>query len=154
MLSGTVTSRSKGTSRSSYDTSLRFSASIRSTMKSVSTTILAVLEHRSEAGGCDGLGERSVERRHEDDLDAVAEAALTQPRLGQERELQWGDGALDRHLGDVHDQASVVQALERDRKRLGTLEGVEVEDAPPPLGARACPGVWSGRGVVPVAMTR
>jgi hypothetical protein len=35
----------------------------------------------------------------------------------------------------VHDQASVVEGAERVAERLGAVEGVEVEDAAPPLGA-------------------
>src|SRR3954452_4147669 len=33
----------------------------------------------------------------------------------------------------MHDQPAAVEPVERGRERLGTLEGVELEDAAPPL---------------------
>ena len=68
---------------------------------------------RAEAGRGDRLGEGARQRGHVDQLDPVAEAVLAQPGLGEEGELQRGHGALDRHLGDVDDEAAAVEALER-----------------------------------------
>ena len=101
----------------------------------------------------DRLGERAVQRGHEDELGAVAQAVLAQPVVGEEGELQRRDGALDGHLGDVDDQASALEGGEVVAQRERAVEGVELVDAPVP-SSPSIPGVWSGRGVVPEAMTR
>jgi hypothetical protein len=79
----------------------------------------------------------------------VAQTAVAEERLGQERELQRRDRALDRHVDDVHHEPSTLEAIERVGQRGGAVDGVEVEDAPPPprvpavrrlVGSRRRPG--------------
>jgi hypothetical protein len=55
--------------------------------------------------------------------------------VGQERELERRDGALDRHVDEVDDQASAVEALERRRQRRRAFRRVEGEGALVPTGA-------------------
>ncbi len=121
-----------------------------STRKSLSTDDLALLEHPAEVLGGDRLGEGARQRCHVDELDPVAQAVLAQPRLGEEGELQRSDRALDRHVGDVHDQAAVVERRQRVGQGLGAVEAVEVEDALAPLapqhaGGLVRPGRRAGR---------
>src|SRR6266568_1456342 len=77
----------------------------------------------------DRLGERTLQRCHIGDLDPVTHATLGEERVGEEREFQRRDRALDRHLGDVHDQLATLPARKLVPQRGGAVEGVEVEDA-------------------------
>ena len=52
----------------------------------------------------------------------------------------------------MDDEPAAREAGELVAQRDSTLEGVELTDALVELGP-SVPGVWSGRGVVPVAMT-
>ena len=70
-------------------------------------------EQVGEVLGGDRLGEAAVERRREHELGARADAALAQVPVGEEGELDRRDRALDRHVGDVHDEPAAVEALER-----------------------------------------
>ena len=114
---------------------------------------VALREHPAEVLRGDRFGERALQRRHVGDLDLVAHAALGEERVGEEGELQRRDRALDRHLDDVHDEPAALPGRELVAQRGRAVEGVEVEDALAPLGP-VMPGVWSGRGEVPDAMTR
>ncbi len=86
--------------------------------------------------GRDRLREAAVERRREHDLAACADSALAQVPVGEEGELDRRDRALDRHVGDVHDEPAAVEALERPRERNGAGRVVEGEDALVPARAR------------------
>jgi hypothetical protein len=70
---------------------------------------------------------------------------LAEVRVGEERELERRDRALDRHLGDVDDEPSTLEALQRVVQRRRPVEGVEVEHlrAPQLLGH---PGGLVGAG--------
>ena len=59
-----------------------------------------------------------------DELDAVADAALAQVPVGEERELERRDRALDRHVDEVDDQPAAVEALERRRAAPSAPSGV------------------------------
>ncbi len=72
-----------------------------------------------------GLRERSGIRRDQRDLDAVAEALLAKVPVGEKGELERRDGALDRHLADVDDQASLAHAGDRLAHRQRAVERVE-----------------------------
>ena len=48
---------------------------------------------------------------------AFAEAALAQPPVGEEGELDRRDRALDRHVDDVDHEAAAVEALQRLAER-------------------------------------
>ena len=85
--------------------------------------------------GGDRLGERARQRRGVDQLDPVAHPALPEVGVGEERELQRRDRALDRHVDDVHDQPAAVELGQRLGQGDRTVVGVEVEDALPPLPA-------------------
>lgn len=113
---------------------------------------LALVEHASQVRGGDRLRERAVERRHVDQLDPVAHALLAQPGFGQERELQWRDGALDR--------VSVMWTTSRPPSKV--VRAFASASAPSSVSKSkmlrrhsepSMPGVWSGRGVVPEAIT-
>ena len=86
--------------------------------------------------GGDRLRERSVQRCCVDELGAAADPALAQVPVGEEGELEWRDRALDRHVDQVYDQPSAVEALERTVQRLGAFGAVEGEDALVPAGSR------------------
>ena len=155
MLSGTVTSRSNGISRSSIrDQRLRCSLSTRSTMKSVSSAILRSSSMPPSCARGDRLGERALQRRHVGDLDPVAHAALGEERLGQEGELERRDRALDRHLDDVHDEPAAGQVAQLLAQRASRRRGCRSRRRCCRHCGPSMPGVWSGRGVVPVAITR
>ncbi len=79
--------------------------------------------------GGDRLGEGAVERGRVDELGAVADPALAQVPVGEEGELERRDGALDRHVDQVHYEAASVEALERTLQRLGALRAIEREHA-------------------------
>ena len=85
--------------------------------------------------GGDGLRERRVERRGKDEVDPVPDSALPEVPLGEERELERRDRALDRHVDEVDHDASAVEALERRRERRGSLRGIEGKGALVPAGA-------------------
>ena len=89
---------------------------------------VAVGEHAAELAGGDGLGEGAVQRGDVDDLDLLARPALPEPRVGQERELQRRDRALDRHVGDVDDEASAPEHAQGLAQGDAVLEVVEVVD--------------------------
>jgi hypothetical protein len=55
--------------------------------------------------------------------------------VGEEGELQRRNRALDRHLGDVDDQAATGEGVQPLTQSQRTLEGVELVDALAPLGA-------------------
>ena len=76
----------------------------------------------------DRLGEAAVERRREDDLGAVADAALAQVPVRQECELDRCDRALDRHVDDIHDERAALERGQCLGKRVRTFGGVEGED--------------------------
>ncbi len=77
----------------------------------------AFLEHPPQAVARHGLGERAVERRDEGDLHPVAHLLLAEVPVGQEAELEGSDWALDRHLDDVHDEATALEEFEPLRER-------------------------------------
>ena len=79
--------------------------------------------------GGDRLREGAVERCRVDELGAVADPALAEVPVGEEGELERRDRALDRHVDEVHDEATAVEALERSLQRLGALGAVEGEHA-------------------------
>ena len=54
--------------------------------------------------------------------------------VGQEEELEWGDRALDRHLGHVQHQPAAIEVLHGLVKLERTVERVEVEDVALPAG--------------------
>ncbi len=69
--------------------------------------------------------------------------------VGEEGELEGSRRALDRHLGDVNHETAPFPALQLLGQRLGSLECVELEDAPAPLlaGHPGClVGPWGGAG--------
>ena len=75
----------------------------------------------------DRLGERPVERRHEEDLDPVAHLPVPEVVVGEERELEGSHRTLDRQIDEVHDEASAVEkALERTVSK--KAERVTAED--------------------------
>ena len=96
---------------------------------------LLLAEQVGQVLGGDRLGEAAVERRREHELAACADSALAQVPVGEEGELDRRDRALDRHVGDVHDQPAAVEALERALQRRGARQVVEGEDALVPAGA-------------------
>jgi hypothetical protein len=110
----------------------------------------ALLEHVAERRRRARLGERPLERRRVDDLDLVAHAALGEERVGQERELQRRDRALDGHLGDVDHEPPALGTASLSRSASRALERVEVERRLAPAGP-VSPGVCSGRMREPVA---
>ena len=91
--------------------------------------------------GGDRLRERRVERRHEGQLDPVAHLAVVEVPVGEEGELERGDGALDRHVDAVHDHASRVERPKCLRERRCALRGVEGEDVLHPAWAAHALGV-------------
>ena len=106
-----------------------------------------LLEQRAEGLARDRLGERAVERGDKDDLGAVAKAAPGEEVVGEEGELQRCDGALDRHLGDVHDEATAAEACQPVAQGERALVGVELADLVVPLRAeRAGDLVGARRG--------
>ena len=105
----------------------------------------SLVEHRLQVVRRDRLGEGARQRGDVGDRDAVTHAPLTQERVGQERELQRCDRALDGHLGDVHHQPAVVEPLQHRGQRGGAVQGVEVEDAPAPLVAQHAGGLVGPR---------
>ena len=52
---------------------------------------------------------------------ALADSALAQVPVGEERELERRDRALDRHVDEVHDEPAAVEVLERSLQRRGAL---------------------------------
>ena len=82
----------------------------------------------------DRLGEAAVQWCREYDLAACADSAFAQVPVGEEGKLDRCDRALDRHVGDVHDQPAAVEALQRARECHGPREVVEGEDALVPAG--------------------
>ncbi len=74
----------------------------------------------------DRLREGAVERGDVDEFDLVAHVALGEERVGEEHELERSDRALDRHLDDVHDEASTGPVGQLGGQRRGAFEGVEV----------------------------
>ena len=74
---------------------------------------LLLAEQMGEVLGGDRLGEAAIERGREHELGVRADAALAQVPVGEEGELDRRDRALDRHVGDVHDQPAALEPLER-----------------------------------------
>ena len=72
-----------------------------------------------------GLRERAGVRRDQRDLDAVADALLAEVVVGEERELERRDGALDRHLADVDDEPAFLHAGDGLPHRERPVERVE-----------------------------
>ena len=106
---------------------------------------LAVDEGRGEFARGHRLGERAVERGDVGDFRALPDAVLPQPVVGEEGELHRRNRALDRHLGDVHDQASAPEAAHRLGQRLGAGQAVElVHLLAPELALHAGGGVRAG----------
>jgi hypothetical protein len=70
----------------------------------------------------DRLGEGPVERRHVDEIDLISHPALGEERVGEEHELQRGDGTLDRHLDDVQNEPPARPGVERCCQRCRTVE--------------------------------
>ena len=64
-----------------------------------------------------GFVKRAVERGRVDELDPIADPALAQVPVGEERELERRDRALDRHVDEVHDEPAAVEALQRLTQR-------------------------------------
>ncbi len=78
--------------------------------------------------GRDRLRERAVERRDERQLDVVAHAAVVEVPVGEERQLERRDRALDGKVDEAHDDPSAVERPEGLRERRRTLGRVEGED--------------------------
>ena len=106
-----------------------------------------VLEEVAEGRRGDGLGEGTVERGDEGDVDEVPDAALAEVVLDEEGELQGCHGALDRHLADVDEEPAALEALERVVQRLRALQGVELVDPVPPQRAVGHAGHEVGSGL-------
>ena len=94
-----------------------------------------LVEQAGQVLGRDRLREGRVERGGEDEVDAVPDPALAEVPVGEERELERRDRALDRQVDEVDDEATAVEALERRRERRGALRCVEGEGALVPAGA-------------------
>ena len=105
-----------------------------------------LLEQGAERPAGDRLRERAVERGDVDDLGAVAQATLGEEVVGQEGELQRGDGALDRHLGDVHDEPPAAEPGEPVAQCERALVGVELADLVVPLRAERARHLVGARG--------
>ena len=103
-----------------------------------------LLEEGPEGPARDRLGERAVERRDEDELGDLAQPALAQPVVSEEGELQWGDRALDRQLGDVHDEPAAGEALRAGRAGRARRRRCRTRRPPHATGGPGCPA--SGRG--------
>ena len=86
-------------------------------LNSVTSSMSFSASSPAEVLGRDRLREGAVERRRVDELDAVPDAALAEVPVGEERELERCDRALDRHVDEVDDQPSSVEALEPCVKR-------------------------------------
>ena len=104
-------------------------------LNSVTSSISFSREQPGQLLRGDRLRERAVERRRVDELDAVADAALAEVPVGEERELERRDRALDRHVDEVDDEAAAVEALERRAQRRRAVRRVEGEDALVPARA-------------------
>ena len=59
------------------------------------------------------LREGAVKRRHIHDLGASADLSLAQEPVGEEGKLERRHRTLDRHVDQVHEQATAREALER-----------------------------------------
>ena len=90
---------------------------------------LLLAEQIGQVLGSDRLREAAVERRCEHDFAACADSALAQVPVGEEGELDRRYRALDRHVGDVHDEPAAVEARQRPLERRGSRQVVEGEDA-------------------------
>ena len=140
MFSGTVTSRSNGTSRSSIDTSVLASGSIRSTTKSALQRDLAARRASRRGARRDRLGERALERGDVVDLDLVAHPPLREERVGEEGELQRRNRALDRHLGHVDDEPAAVASRAARRAARSRRRGCRSRARSAATRPRPCPG--------------
>ena len=96
-----TTARSKGTSRSSHETSFPAFAVDRAGVELGHELDAALGEHAAERLRGHRLGEGAVEGSDVGELHAVADAPLAEVPIGQEAELERCHGALDRHLDDV-----------------------------------------------------
>ena len=67
--------------------------------------------------GGDRLGEGTIERCRVDEFSSPADATLAQVPVGEERELERRNRALDRHVDQIDDEASALKALKRVVKR-------------------------------------
>ena len=104
-------------------------------LNSVTSSISFSARSPAEALRRDRLRERAVERRRVDELDLVPNAALPEVPVREERELEGGDRALDRHVDEIHDDASAVERVESSLELFGSFGRVEGERR-----ARSSPG--------------
>ena len=96
---------------------------------------LLLSQQVGELLGGDRLGEAAIERRRKHDLAARTDSALAQVPVGEKRELDRCDRALDRHVRDVDDQPAALEALKRTRERRRPGQVVEGEDTLVPARA-------------------
>ncbi len=80
-----------------------------------------VLQHAAELSSGDRLGERRVERCHVGELDTIANASFAEEPIGEEAELEWGNGTLDRHVDDVDDDSPAGERGQRTFQRCRSL---------------------------------
>jgi hypothetical protein len=86
--------------------------------------------------GGDRLSEGTVERCRVDEFGSPADAALAQVPVGEEGKLERSNGTLDRHVNEIDDEASPLEALERVVQAGCSLGGVEGERALVPARPR------------------
>ena len=89
-----------------------------------------------------GFGEGPGKWRHVGDLHLVTHAAFLEEAVGEKGELEWGDRALDRHLGDLHDQLAALPGCQLFAECRRTFEGVKVVDALAPFAAEHALGLF------------
>ncbi len=94
-----------------------------------------VLQDVAQVLGGDGLGERAGQRGGVDQLDPVADALLVEEPVGQHDELERRHRALDGVLDDVEHQPAALPRAQVLGQGHRTLDRVEIEDRPVPLGA-------------------
>src|SRR4249919_2258440 len=92
--------------------------------------------------GCDRLGEGTVERCRVDEFGSPADATLAQVPVGEEGKLERSNRTLDRHVDEIDDEASALEALERAVQRRCSLGRVEGECALVPARPRKTFGLF------------
>ena len=93
-----------------------------------------LVEKFAENSGGDGFGESAGHRGDVDDLSLVTQAHFLKPRIGEKAILQRSDGALDRHLTDVDDEATALPRLQTFGEGFSAFKGVKLVDVYPPVG--------------------